>query len=359
MSVEPNLTHSYGFVNESFVHLAQYSIGTSYLTCPGRINKLPGYWPKTKRCPKVIFFVPGNPGVLGIYHDFLNSMFKALCSSMSDDEAPVLVAIGHNNFDHPSHSSFKVEQRIYVAENELNFIERSTADEYIDSDPNNIELQVLNKALLIKKLLNLNEDECQISFVGHSIGCYVILRLLQDKLIAKNHRGSILIHPALENLAKTQGGSRCVSLFAYKLDYLLLPLAYMLDNLLPQRAKLILLPLICSNDFLKQSSESVVESIVQLVCRLNLTALFEMAKSEMKSVKGLDAESTIKPHAKQLKMIYAKIDRWVNSDFKKKLKALYPSLHVEEHEVEHAFMMNPTSSSNYADRVSNQLKDFI
>lgn len=312
---------------------------------------------------ELIIFIPGNPGVLGVYHDFLMSVFRIINSSSTSEnknpnERPTILAIGHNNFDHPDHVQYKTEERICIKENELNFVERAVAEKYYD-EPHHIELQVLNKLIILKKVLKCNLNDCKLIFIGHSIGCYVILRLIQDRLISTNHGGSILIHPALENLALTEKGQYFDRLFGYNIDLLMRSVAYILDQSLPKPIKLALVKWFCPRDFVQGSSDIVIESCMQLVCQKTLKAVIQMSKSEFALVKNLNHESLVKPHVEKLKLIYAIDDHWVNTDNRRLLKELYPDLYMEEQSTKHAFVMDTQTVMDYAVKVGMLLQDFI
>lgn len=311
----------------------------------------------------VIIFIPGNPGVLGVYHDFLRAIFRIVdsgsaCENKNPDERPTVLAISHNNFDHPDHVEYKAEKRICIEENELNFVEKAIAKKHYNQ-PHHIELQVLNKLIILKRVLKVDLTDCKLVFIGHSIGCYVILRLLQDRSISGTHAGSILIHPALENLALTEKGQFFDRLFNYKFDLIMRSAAFVLDRLLPKKVKLMLTKWICSSDFVQGSSDIVVESCMQLVCQKTLAAIIEMSKSEFAFVKSINHESLIKPHVAKLKLIYAIDDHWVNTENRRELSEHYPELYMEEKPTKHAFIMDPQTVMDYAVKVGIFLQDCI
>lgn len=376
--------HTYVGINNSFVHLVQYGKGEriikSVSDSPATTTKSNGlnYSPNTsertyendskqqQQIPtiddnngnsamgkKLVIFIPGNPGLLGVYHDYLELLYKTICrrAPNGSDDDPILLAISHNNFDHPSDQSdyIKTDERIIIAESDLNFIEQSIARSYA---PNDIELQVLNKLIILKHVLKYNLEDCQLVFVGHSIGCYIILRLLQDGLLASVHHGSIMIHPALENLALTSKGTYFDRLFNLKFDYLLRSLAYVAERLVPKQARLSLTRrFVCSPEMAKVASEIVIESLAQLCCSGALRAMIEMAKSEFATIKNIDHNLLIKPHVERLRLVYAKQDHWVNSENRRELAKVYSNLHIEEQDSLHAFIMEPETVIDYAIKV--------
>lgn len=397
--VDPVVRHNYVTLNNSYIHLCQYSIYDSILshpsTWPAKPSHmhpsepsrlaLPGSNPGYSSRPalgsdvaarqyqqqqqmtprqrsmivdevfmptKLIVFIPGNPGVLGVYHDFLKKLFHQVTNiSFDRSNQPTVLAIGHNNFDHPSHCTFKVEQKVRLEEGDLNFVEREISRSYI-RDPHHMELQVLNKLIILKKLLKFSMAECKIIFVGHSIGCYVILKLLQDKVISNAHVGSIFIHPALENLALTPKGQRFDQMFQYNLDTVGKVLAFCMDKLVPRSMKLYLFRYFCSEQFMHEASQICVDSILQLVCSTTYKALVQMAKSELKLVKRINLETMIEPHVDKLRLIYAKDDGWVNENNRLTMRAVYPDLYIEEQDTMHAFIMDPETVTSYSIKVA-------
>lgn len=349
--MNPILKHSYVQLNGSYIHLTQYSSNErSFLGFSSNSG------PK-----KLVLFIPGNPGMLGIYHDFLISLHKTFnCSSTSrsdmDQDDTVILAISHNNFDHPDSVNYKTDERIEIETSDLNPVEKAIAEAY-NYDPHHIELQVLNKLIVLRRLIDFTKTK--IVCVGHSIGCYIIIRILKDRLVSSSHEGSILIHPALENLATTDKGSECLRIFNYKLDYVLIIVAYALEHLLPRQVKLMLVRWFCSDDFVEQSSEIVLDSVMQIVRYKSLRALIQMAKSELVMIKDLNTRALIKPHATKLRLIYAINDHWVHTDNRRVLQEEYPDLYIEEQSKMHAFVMDPVTVNDYAVKVGMYIRDFF
>lgn len=390
---EPVVRHFYARIRGSFVHLVQYgqdhgivrsshsspsssftsgnqdslrqqpSSNSSTLHTAPRSSLSPMSSLSGKSTPsKLVIFVPGNPGVLGVYHDFLVTLYKTLSKPSDESNNPVILAISHNNFDHPDHCDFQVDERITIEENELSFVEKAKLDTY--HDPHDVELQVVNKLIILKRLLTQDSAQatigsCKVVFVGHSVGCYVILRVLQDKTLARLNAGSVLIHPALENLAKTEKGAEVGRLFALKLDYLMRLVAYALETVLPKWTRVSVAKWFCSRELVESSSSVVLESIAQMVCSNTLRALIEMAKSELVHVKDLDHETLVKPHAKKLKLIYTVGDHWVNEAGRQQLAELYPELCIEEQRTLHAFVMDPNVVTSYAIKVGAFLRELL
>jgi len=368
---DPIVSHSYVQVHNSLIHLVEYNSDKSWAANSLKSALYKGNNKSSESNSSnnskfdvtrqnLVIFVPGNPGVLGIYHDFLMHLYRVLSSSygVGSNKRPTILAISHNNFDHPDHVQYPAVGRVVVDESELNFVEREWAKS-IGYDPNHIELQVLNKLIIIKRILRERNYSCPFVFVGHSIGCHVILRLLQDSGISRSHGGSILIHPALENLALTNKGSAYVRLFSYKFDLVVQSIAFIVDKLLPKSAKLVLTEWICPDEFVQSSSKIVLESIAQLGCPRTLSALVGMAKSELELVKDIDTDTLIKPHASKLKLIYALNDYWVNTDNRRVLHEKYSDLYIEEQETEHAFVMNPRTVMDYVVKVGMFVREFM
>ena len=312
---------------------------------------------------KLVVFIPGNPGVLGMYHDFLVALHRTL--SVASDEASeqiVILAMSHNNFDHPDHCDYPSDERIFVEDSEMNFFEQFKA--HANCDPHHIDLQAINKLFILKRLLKvdlkqIDRDGCELVFVGHSIGCYVILKLLQDKALAEAHSGSILVHPALENLALTEQGNKIANLFALKLDYLLRAMAFAVAKVIPKSARLAIVKWYCPREFVESSSEIVIGSMEQLVHSVELNALIRMAKSEFVSIKDLNHDKMIKPHVDKLKLIYTKGDRWANDGHRLELIQSYPDLHIEQQQTLHAFIMDPIVVRDYTIKIAQFIREYF
>lgn len=373
---EPTIRHFYVKVNKSFVHLVQYghheniiksaaspssgnsSANSSSASSAGHSTLLADQ----HKLRKLIVFIPGNPGMLGVYHDFLSTLYKTLSNPSAKSEDPVILAISHNNFDHPDHCDYRADERVCLEENELNFVERSALED--NQDPHQVELQIMNKLIILKRLLKVNlrqadPDSCKIVFIGHSFGAYIALRLLQDRSIAQAHAGSILVHPALENLAKTEKGVVMARYLAFKADILLKLMAHVIDNFLPKSFKMQLTKWNCSPEFVKTSSSMVMESVAQMACPKSVLALVQMARSEFETVKDLDHKKLVKPHIGKLKLLYSIGDHWANEASRIELAGSYPELHIEEHQAMHAFIMDPNVVMNYAIKIGMFIQDFF
>lgn len=377
----PNIKHSFVHINGSCVHLVNYRSGGSIFN-----SQLDSEAEKCSQSPKIpsknidknrddkkdsetqdkistklgqrnrlIIFIPGNPGVLGVYHDFLVRILNLRPCNNDNSRKTRIIAIGHNNFDHPDHVDYRAEERICIEETELNFVEREISHKY---DPHHIELQVINKIVILHRILKLYQNH-ELYFVGHSIGCYIILRLLQDRQISSIHNGSIFLNPALENLALTPKGTTINRIFSLKLDLLMHSVAYVIDNLLPKQLKLSLTKLLCSDEFVKGSSVMVIESVMQLACQKTLSALIKMAKSELAVVKDINEDSLIKPHVDKLELVFAEKDHWVNETFRIKLCNRYKLRGVTVVPALHAFVMDHHDSMEYANIVSERLNLFM
>lgn len=374
----PTTLHSYIKLNNSFVHTVQYSGPNVENIVRPRASSSPnqslnGTSPSSPSKRNIIVFIPGNPGLLGVYHDYLCSLYKTIChpSNRRAHGQPIILAISHNNFDHPDCCQQLAAQarKINIDESEMNFVEKSMVKSYIN-EPHNIELQVINKLIILKRLvLSPVEDDNQnkqqnidkVIFVGHSIGCYVILKLLQDKQLSQHHHaGTIMIHPALENLALTEKGSITATYFNFKMDLLLRGIALVLDTFLPKSVKINLTKWATSREFAESSSEIVLESMSTMASASSLNALIEMAKSEFSQVKNINNGQMIEPHLDKLHLIYANTDHWVNKEHREQLKRLYEDrISIEVEPTLHAFIMDPETVSSYAVKVGMLIEDLL
>lgn len=381
---DPDVCHSHVKLNNSITHLVQYGCKESFIKIAHQQSssesletisekphtRSPASSGATRQngttlssnqdgsnstvLKQLIVFVPGNPGILGVYHDFLVRLYKTIVTPSNKNSNLLIIGMGHNNFDHPDSSNYESCDRICIEENDLNFLESSLAKEH---EPHDVELQVLNKLIILRRLIRLDSSRYRVVFIGHSIGCYIILRLLQDKMVASAHSGSILIHPALENLASTRKGARISKYFDFKLDLAMRFAAYICELILPNSIRSSLTKRLCSPEFIQSSSEIVIESLAQLGCSNAVKALVEMAKSEFKQVLDMDHKTLIEPHVDKLRLIYAIDDQWVNVESREELMNHYPNLHIEVHPTLHAFMMEPEVMTDYAIKIGILVQD--
>lgn len=342
----PLAKHIYVQIRNVLVHCVQYGPKESIIKLSDVRQSRPD---KTQN---LVVFVPGNPGYWGVYHSFLGDLYQKVTES--DPDATILV-ICHNNFDHPDHVKHPVDERIVLSELDILEAESKILDVY-KNEPNHTEMNVFIKEIILKRLLEYKLDAYKLCFVAHSIGAYCCMRLIEDPQIAVAHAGSVYLHPAVENLATTPKGLKTLTYVQpFMLEYLLLPLAYVIDNFLPRNLKLQLYGTYFPKGYMDEASTIVQESVLQFMTPQSMRALVEMARSEFTCVK--DAKlALLQSNASKISFIYAKDDYWVNSSFVSKLKESVQGLNLIELPNPHAFTNDKKVVDDYVERTANFIR---
>jgi hypothetical protein len=149
---------------------------------------------KDARQKYLLFFIPGNPGVLEYYRTFLSHLF-ALISSKEPECDIHLFSESMAGFECDSNSTSRLspeESLPMDVEGQINFIER-----------------MLRRH--IKSLSGGSGDEWKVILVAHSLGSYISLELIrrcwekgeEEESSGMRIIGSICLFPGILHLAKS------------------------------------------------------------------------------------------------------------------------------------------------------------
>ena len=150
-------------------------------------------------CYHLVFFVPGNPGLISYYNTFLSTLHQSLCESSRRPDSDIFHIYGQSlaGFEHndspPTTTSipWSLEEQVQILQQVLN-------DQNIPSGPQQ------------------GRPYDNIILVGHSVGTYIILEMLNH--LAKSSslpkvKGAILLFPTVTHLASSPTGSKFSSFF--------------------------------------------------------------------------------------------------------------------------------------------------
>lgn len=139
----------------------------------------------------LIFFVTGNPGLVSYYGTFLTTLHQLLSEKESDEHAYHIYGesfAGFGDNDSPS----RVTGLPYSLEEQ-------------------IETRIENlKERSVPSGTQKGQRYDSIILIGHSVGTYIILEILQrlKKLPHLNIRGAILLFPTVTHLARSPRGTK-------------------------------------------------------------------------------------------------------------------------------------------------------
>lgn len=144
----------------------------------------------------LIYFLPGNPGLIQYYRPFL-SRLHALLSSSSKSEASGFHICGH------SHNGFESTQDAEETE--------------IPKSPLGLEQQIKAQERRLYDHINLYRERTRsnpkVILMGHSVGCYMLLEIIKQhrEIVEDGEKdfdliGGILLFPTIMHIAKSPLG---------------------------------------------------------------------------------------------------------------------------------------------------------
>nr|XP_026497957.1 lipid droplet-associated hydrolase [Vanessa tameamea]XP_026497958.1 lipid droplet-associated hydrolase [Vanessa tameamea] len=268
---------------------------------------------------EVVICITGNPGVSDFYIDFGSELYRNL-------RLPVCV-LGHAGHEVNSHN------KSTISKNDLTLF--------------NLEGQLQHKLDFIENHVN---QTSKIHLVGHSIGAWIIIELLQknEKLMERVLSVNLLF-PTLQRMAESRNGIFVNNVFR-KFDWFILFLCKLL-YVLPTfvfRFIVYLYLLVTS------MPSCYSDTIMQLVDHNVIEKVFLMAFDEMDTVTTLNRDGLNKVKH-MTNVIYGHQDNWAPLEYMEDIKKYQPHIQMTEtHNIDHAFVLK--SSECVANMVANFIK---
>lgn len=215
-----------------------------------------------------------------------------------------------------------------------------------DQDFYNLRTQVEHKLDFLQNHLN---SSAKIHLIGHSIGAWMIVELLETNDNLMQQVSSInLLFPTLQRMAETKNGKflnnvfrRMQSVILFLLRLLYLMPGFLFTFLIHLYLRFRCLPLKYSPWFIKLINPLVIKNVLFL------------AFDEMDSVRALNSDGLTK--IKHLtNVIYGLDDGWAPIEYMDELKKYEPWLKMTLVPIEHAFVLR--FSECVADMVANFIK---
>ncbi|XP_001352453.2 lipid droplet-associated hydrolase [Drosophila pseudoobscura] len=280
------------------------------------INSIPthiltwGRWiEETVTEKELVICITGNPGLPGFYTEFASTLQKQL------GDLPVWV-IGHAGHDDPPEASIREVPQL-------------TGNEEIF----NLDGQIKHKLAFIKKYV---PKDVKIHLIGHSIGAWMILQMLEDESVRSRVQKCYMLFPTVERMIESPNGwvftklaMPLYSVFGYVFFKFFNALPVWLRLFLIQIYFLIFsIPRSFLDTALQYSKPSVAEKVVFL------------ADDEMCRVRGLQKE-IIERNIHLLKFYYGTTDGWVPVSYYEQLKKDYPQVDatLDGQKIDHAFVL--------------------
>ena len=206
-------------------------------------------------------------------------------------------------------------------------------------DYRHLDGQIAHKLKFIQDYI---PEDTPLILIGHSIGCYMILKIM-DVIDTSRVIQSCLLFPTIERMAESPKGSTFTKMsgFLGAVGHLpVYPLYYLTPNFLRyQMAKLY---------FMGKAPEGAVQATVRLVNPNCVANSLYLAKTEMAQVKDLDHDM-VRRHKEKLMFYYGKSDHWCPIEYAEAMKASHPDADIRicARGFEHAFVL--TNSKGMAE----------
>ncbi|XP_063171167.1 lipid droplet-associated hydrolase [Candoia aspera] len=307
-------------IHEEFTYI--YGAPTQILKC--------GPWEdlwNDKSAPRLLFLViPGNPGLVGFYQTFSKALYRGL-----NQQYPVWVV------SHGGHckTPYGVKRKEEMVSNETD-------------DVFGLHGQVEHKLNFLRK--NVPKD-VKLILIGHSIGCYIALKIMKHAPELEILR-IILLFPTIERMAQSPQGKLLTPVLC-QLRYILYMPAYLL-TLLPEKAKSFLVR--CALRGQRLSDEASVRTSVDMMNMDCIANIMYLGSQEMRKVIERD-NSTIKQHLKKLTFYYGAADVWCPLQYYEEMKMEFPDgdIRLCEKGIRHAFVLD--ASKEMAEMIIGWVQD--
>ncbi|KZS08049.1 Lipid droplet-associated hydrolase [Daphnia magna] len=306
---------------------------------PTRVITVGGWIDQPIKKRHLIIVIPGNPGLIGYYEEFVRSLHGELLGKY------VIWGLGHAGHDVPKNvilPTINDKPELFTLDGQVNH-KIKFIDTYVPTDVN-------------------------LHFIGHSIGAKICVELV--KRYRKTHNAAAyLLFPTLERMAQTPSGRKLWPILGPFRKVVVL--AASLINRLPESWLTTIVQWAMRSKGSQLSIESSTSSapgapaIVHVNVRTTMSLLHPqalerslfMAHDELKVVGELNAED-IRLHSDRLVLYFGTKDHWCPLEHYHNLQLQVPEARaiICPHGFEHAFVLQ--SSQQMATIVSEWIKEF-
>ncbi|GMR31247.1 hypothetical protein PMAYCL1PPCAC_01442, partial [Pristionchus mayeri] len=277
---------------------------------------------ESKRERIVILMIPGNPGNEAFYADFGERLLKNLMSrderaGGSTDRTYLFYTVSHMN-----HVPLPAELDGHAGA-------LKAKDRFL------LDVQVQHKLDYIREHL---PHATKVYLMGHSIGSYMMLRVLPYIIDDFNIKGALALFPTVERMAVSPNGVRLRRVLAAldSQDWLAKALTFWL-NFLPVSMKRWLVGLNLRGD---DVPPCVAEAAAELLNVNVFRNIVHMSHDELENVNEFDEDALLQ-HKDLVHFFYGTTDGWVPVEYGMDMADRTLSGHVsfDDKECEHAFVI--------------------
>ncbi|KAH9487667.1 hypothetical protein Btru_070249 [Bulinus truncatus] len=257
----------------------------------------------------LMLIIPGNPGVPYYYEDFMQELY-----SHCDGQVPVWT-VGHAGHVQPPDQKLSLKDVCSTSESLFG-----------------LEAQISHKIEFIK---NHIPRDVKLILIGHSIGCYMILNML-DRLPSNQILRCFMLFPTTERMASSPNGIKMTPILRY-LRWLVVFTAFIIS----------LFPSYLRANFFKWWYKNVnypactPRALLATVTPWTANFTTYLAKLEMNKVTTLQKD-LVKKHAEKLSFYYGSDDHWAPPQYFYDLMEQFPHLDARlcTLNLKHAFVLD-------------------
>jgi len=280
----------------------------------------------------LILLIPGNPGIIDFYSDFMSDMYDRLVQSFPDQMIPIwgICHAGHQCNHHKNRLPDHTENPFLY----------------------DLDGQVEHK---IKFIQDCIPDHVRIIGIGHSIGCKVWSEMIRRSPdIEVNLLHCFMLFPTLERIQMTPNGQSILPYFPYEkiIPYLLSPLFYLPTFM----KKFIIKYHLGGND--SDITPCAIPAAMHIFNIGFIQRSFLMTRSEFEKVVDLDVV-TLKRVLHKLFFYFGTKDQWCPIEYALDMPIKLPQMKYQicELGLEHAFVLS--GSSEMAGIVTNVVSEIL
>ncbi|KAL1490254.1 hypothetical protein ABEB36_012980 [Hypothenemus hampei] len=259
---------------------------------------------------RLILFIPGNPGMIGFY--------KKFAETLHDKTNIPVWCVGHAGHNYGEQTETQLPK----------FNEHP--------DLYGLRGQVQHKIDFFRKYIS---EDTKVYLVGHSIGSYMALEMLDDPYVKSTLRNAYFLFPTIEHMAVTSNG-KFLNTLVRPIVPLILFLTWVYTILPTFLANAILyIYMMISNIPWELHSENIRELLKPGL----LKRVFFLAFEEMDQVKERN-DRLLRENITIIKLYYGENDKWAPREYFNKIREDLLDVNAELCNIDHTFIFHNSAT---------------